>query len=159
MCYWMDEENRVSAIACSKKRKRLGKAGEEAVRVHLTQNNWQVLESNWLDGSHAFELDLIALDPEGFLVFLEVKTRALHNAQAQNQCLDSVLSTLTRTKIKRMRLGARHFCLKNPQIRHRGWRFDLAVVSFFTYKQNATNKCSIIEAKHHQLALFPNISG
>lgn len=157
MCYWMDEENRVSQIACSKKRKRLGEAGEAAVRDHLLKMKWQVLDSNWLDRSHTFELDLIALDPEGFLVFIEVKTRAQFSQQNQSQSLESALATMTKMKLKRLRLGARHFTLKNPQIKHRGWRFDLAVVSFSTYRAQTANKCSIIDAKRYQLAFFPNI--
>jgi len=150
MCNWIDEDNHVLKITCSKGRKKLGDAGEQLLCDKLKSEHWQILASNFLNGSHAFELDVIALDPDEFLVFFEVKTRTSID-------LDSVFSTITKTKLRRMKLGARHFCVQNPQIRHRGWRFDLAVVGFSLDKVPGAPKCWLIDQKRHRLAIYEGI--
>ncbi|MCW5822688.1 MAG: YraN family protein [Cyanobacteria bacterium TGS_CYA1] len=150
MCNWIDEDNHVLTIRCTKSRKKLGEAGEQLLCQKLALEHWQILCSNFQNGTHSFEIDVIALDPEGFLVFFEVKTRLSLN-------IDSVFSTLTKAKLQRLKLGARHFCVQNPHIRHRGWRFDLAVVSFFPDKLPGKPKCWLIDQKRHRLAIFPGI--
>lgn len=150
MCNWIDEDNHVLKIVCSKGRKILGKQGEELLIRKLEHDKWQILATNFQNKSHAFEIDLIALDPEGFLVFFEVKTRIYIN-------LESVFCTLTKPKLKRMKLGAKHFCVQNSQISHKGWRFDLAVINFAAGKVPGNPKCWIIDQKSHRLSIFPNI--
>lgn len=150
MCNWIDEDNNVLYIACSKGRKKLGQAGEQLLLDKLKQQNWEILISNFQNASHAFEIDLIALDPNGFLVFFEVKTRLSLN-------IDSVFATFTRAKLTRLKLGAKHFCAQNPHIRHSGWRFDLAVVSFPTDRVPGNPRCWLIDQKKHSLAIYPNI--
>lgn len=150
MCYWINEENNVLSITCSKARKKLGEAGEQLICERLKGQNWQILASNFLNSSHAFELDVIAIDPDDFLVFIEVKTRTHTN-------LDSVFATITKSKLRKMKLGARHFCVQNPHIRHYGWRFDLAVVSFSSDRVPGSPKCWLIDPKRHKLAIFEGI--
>lgn len=150
MCNWIDEENNVLSITCSKARKKLGEAGEQLICHRLKSQNWQILASNFLNSSHAFELDVIALDPNDFLVFIEVKTRTQTN-------LDSIFATITKSKLHKMKLGARHFCVQNPHIRHNGWRFDLGVVSFFADRVPGSPKCWLIDQKRHKLTVYEGI--
>lgn len=51
----------------------VGDRGEELAAEHLEGRGWQVLERNWR--CRQGEIDLVLRDPEGLLVFCEVKTR------------------------------------------------------------------------------------
>ena len=50
-----------------------GIQGEEIVKQHYQKNGFEILESNYRYGRA--EIDLIALEEGGLLVFVEVKTR------------------------------------------------------------------------------------
>jgi putative endonuclease len=52
----------------------LGKYGESLVCKSLRGQGWQIVARNWRAGRYA-ELDIVARDPQGQLVFIEVKTR------------------------------------------------------------------------------------
>ena len=50
-----------------------GKDFEAKVCKHLEENNWEIWERNW--HSQFGEIDIIAVDPDDFLVFIEVRAR------------------------------------------------------------------------------------
>jgi len=52
----------------------LGQDGEELAAQHLTEDGFTVLDRNWR--CREGELDIVARDPDGTLVFCEVKTRS-----------------------------------------------------------------------------------
>lgn len=51
----------------------VGDRGEELACAHLEALGWQVVERNWR--CRQGEIDVVARDPDGELVFCEVKTR------------------------------------------------------------------------------------
>ncbi|WP_122261506.1 YraN family protein [Ornithinimicrobium cerasi] len=51
----------------------VGDRGEDLACAHLVEQGWEVVERNWR--CREGELDVVALDPDGQLVFCEVKTR------------------------------------------------------------------------------------
>ncbi|MGC5584026.1 YraN family protein [Ornithinimicrobium sp. W1665] len=53
--------------------RRVGDDGEELAKDHLEALGWQVVDRNWR--CRHGELDLVARDEDGSLVFCEVKTR------------------------------------------------------------------------------------
>jgi uncharacterized protein (TIGR00252 family) len=55
-----------------------GRQGESLVVSQLQESGWRIVERNWRSGKHG-EVDIIALDPDSILVFLEVKTRRTHD--------------------------------------------------------------------------------
>ncbi|WP_244963386.1 YraN family protein [Actinomyces trachealis] len=68
--------------AASNPRAELGRQGEAITASHLEAQGWRVLDRNWRPGPSTDgqaplrgELDLVALDPAGALVVVEVKTR------------------------------------------------------------------------------------
>jgi len=97
--------------------KKVGNDGEIFAQNFLKQNGWKILDINvmlpWND-----EIDIVARDIDGALVFVEVKTITGNYLRAEDQ--------MTSAKIKKcMRAGewyANHFSrLINEKI---GWRID-----------------------------------
>src|SRR5271170_5651084 len=70
--------------ACSKchgigeHRINIGKEGERLAAERLAKGGWRIMERNWRTGRYA-EVDIIATDPAGCLVLVEVKTRVINN--------------------------------------------------------------------------------
>lgn len=58
--------------------KELGRRGEDAATRCLEHKGYEILERNWM--GRFGEADIIALSPEGTVVFIEVKTRRNINA-------------------------------------------------------------------------------
>ncbi len=54
----------------------LGQVGEDFACHELTKRGWRILDRNWR--SRYGELDIVALDTDDVLVFVEVKTRRGH---------------------------------------------------------------------------------
>ena len=52
----------------------IAKAGEEAACHYLQQEGYEIICRNWRSGKFA-EIDIIARDKSGLIVFVEVKTR------------------------------------------------------------------------------------
>ena len=52
---------------------KLGETGEQYVANYLTMNGNQILSRNWR--IREGELDIVAIDQEGLILFVEVKTR------------------------------------------------------------------------------------
>ncbi len=98
----------------------LGKLGETLVAEWVPSKGGQVLATRW----HCTfgEIDVVALNAQGDLIFIEVKTRSPRNIDE-----DGVLS-VTRTKQRKLILSAKLFLLKHPSHRSRNCRFDIALV-------------------------------
>lgn len=94
--------------------KRLGRWGEKRAERLLRGKDFTVLDRNFAtpDG----EIDIVAADPKGSLVFVEVKTRA-------GERFNTVETTVTGAKEQRMLKAARAFLAKH-QIAERPCRFD-----------------------------------
>ena len=61
-------------MAIDKNADELGKSGEEATAKYLQDLGYHIIDRNWR--AREGELDLVALSPEGEVVFTEVKTRS-----------------------------------------------------------------------------------
>ncbi len=98
----------------------LGKLGENLVAEWVVSKRGQVLATRW----HCpfGEIDVVALNPDGDLIFIEVKTRSPRNIDE-----DGVLA-VTRTKQRKLIQSAKLFQLKHPLHHTRNCRFDIALV-------------------------------
>ncbi|MFH1218440.1 MAG: YraN family protein [Candidatus Peregrinibacteria bacterium] len=93
-----------------------GKLGEQTAKKFLIQKGYKIIKTN-LHLRFA-ELDIIAIDPQFTLVFIEVKTR-------KTNTFGPINTSLTYTKIQRLKKAAIKFLSQNhiniPLI----WRIDL----------------------------------
>lgn len=99
----------------------VGKIGEEIAEKFLVDRGWRIIERN---ASYPFgEIDLIAKDKFGILVFVEVKT--LQRSGSEFFSLQPE-DNMTRSKILKLKKTAEFYANKNPKSYHEsgGWRID-----------------------------------
>lgn len=82
-------------------RRATGAGGEELAANYLTRRGWQVLARNWRCATG--EVDIIARDPDGVLVFCEVKTR-------RGRGFGAPLEAITYAKVRKLRSLVAEFC-------------------------------------------------
>ena len=97
-----------------------GAAGEELAAVWLRTRGWRIVDRNWR--SRYGELDIVALDPEGTLAFVEVKTRRSVRF-GPPQC------AVTHAKRTNLRRAGVQWLLDHRGLLHNGVRFDVLAVS------------------------------
>ncbi len=100
-------------------------AGEEIAADFLIKKDYRILERN--HRQKWGEIDIIARDPFGILVFVEVKTMRQNNsAIAELKPEDN----LTASKIKKLQKAAQLFTGKHLELLQddKGWRIDLIAI-------------------------------
>ncbi|RUM59007.1 MAG: YraN family protein [Persephonella sp.] len=102
-----------------------GKVFEEIAEKYLLRKNYKILFKNFF--SRYGEIDIIALDRENNLVFIEVKGRNSLNYGRGEE-------SITTKKIKSLIKTAQYFLYKYPDIEYNSIRFD--VISIFEDKIN-----------------------
>ncbi len=122
--------------------KALGAWGEELAAEHLASQGWQVLERNWRPEPAANrhsplrgELDIIALDPAGTLVVVEVKTRS-------SQRYGPPAAAVGATKLRQLRLLAVAWARSHDTSAYGPLRLD--VVSVLAAKDGS------VTVRHHR---------
>ena len=98
--------------------KRLGRWGENRCRRYLKSKGYRAIARNF--SCPLGEIDLIAADNEGRIVFVEVKTR-------RNEDHAEALLAVNRSKQIRMARAANHF-IKTYNIKNKPLRFDVVTV-------------------------------
>ena len=99
-------------------RKLLGRWGEKRCEKFLKSKGLKKLARNV--SCKAGEIDLIMVDTNGAIVFIEVKTRA-------GEDFEPVESVITHTKKTRLKKTARYF-LATHNISSRPYRFDIVTL-------------------------------
>lgn len=109
----------------------LGKIGELLAANYLVSKKWKILEKNWFNskGYRIGELDLIAEDTRGELIFVEIKTRKGRLAEMAPG------ENLNPAKLKKIVKIAQSF-LNLKQWQGRNWRIDLIEVTVDFGKRN-----------------------
>lgn len=117
----------------SKEGKDLGRLGEEIAEKYLKEKGFRIIINNYRSGKG--EIDIIAEDPDdGYLVFLEVKTRYSLKYGAPEY-------SITRAKQKQIKKIAELYLFENG-IREKDCRFDVITIILkkepvITYYKNA----------------------
>lgn len=82
------------AVGQAEAKQAVGRAGEEMAATWLEGRGWRVVARNWR--CKAGEADIVAIEPGGTLVFVEVKCRS-------GRGFGSPLEAITRAKLASMR--------------------------------------------------------
>ena len=98
----------------------VGRYGERVAERALVSAGWQVLARNWRSPERAApgELDIVALDPAGVVVVVEVKTR-------RSRACGSPLEAVTPDKLRRLRRLAGLWCRHHRSPEASGLRIDV----------------------------------
>jgi putative endonuclease len=99
-------------------RKLLGRWGEKRCEKYLKNKGLRTLTHNFL--CKTGEIDLIMVDPDSTIVFIEVKTRT-------DEQFSQAESSITPAKKARMQRAARYF-LTVHNIENRPFRFDVVTI-------------------------------
>lgn len=99
-------------------RARLGRWGEKRCERFLKAKGFHTLTRNFT--CKTGEIDLVMVDPDGVLVFVEVKTRA-------SEAFSPATSAVTGRKKLRMTRAAKYF-LASGDIQDRPCRFDVVTI-------------------------------
>jgi putative endonuclease len=119
--------------------KDIGNLGELLACKFLKKKRYKILENN-LHVSHN-ELDIVALDKkQGFIVFVEVKTRSVERDLYSP--FGRPADAVTRSKQKRTVDAARGFLHTNPKMNKYQPRFD--VIEVYLDKENR----ALLEINH-----------
>jgi putative endonuclease len=113
MMGWLLNRGKLSAD-----RKKLGRWGEKRCESFLKKKGFRKLARNF--SCKSGEIDLIMVDTEGAVVFVEVKTRA-------DEAFGPAESVITAAKKNRMSRAARYF-LATHSIEDRPFRFDVVTI-------------------------------
>ena len=103
----------------------LGKQGELLAANYLIAQGYTLLEANYMNrrGYRVGELDIIAKDPDGQIVFVEVKSLRGTKEGALPE------ANLTNQKLRKIIKAANHF-LRKRQLWGAEWRIDLVAIVF-----------------------------
>lgn len=102
----------------------LGKNGEDKACEYLVKKGWKVVDRNF--HTKFGELDVIAIDDSGTLVFIEVKTMTgggLSVLKPEDQ--------MTQSKINKFKKISQYYAGLHPELfsDERGWRLDLLTLT------------------------------
>ncbi|MDP9101495.1 MAG: YraN family protein [Actinomycetota bacterium] len=97
----------------------LGRYGEDLAAAHVRAAGMRILARNWRCSGG--ELDVVAVDTDGCVVFIEVKTR-------RSADFGTPVEAVTWQKARRIRRLALRWLAEHPQPGRRALRFDVISV-------------------------------
>ncbi len=108
----------------------IGKLGEDLACEYIKNKKFKIIERNFRKPWG--ELDIIAKDKEGTLVFIEVKTMR----QSGNPAIAGLLpeDNLTSSKLTKLKRTAYLYANENPKLVNdeNGWRIDLIAIAIIS---------------------------
>ena len=107
-------------IKLMENRKSLGMLGEDLACSYLKKKGYRVIKRN--EKNRFGEIDIIAREKSGTLVFVEVKTMREGELKPEDQ--------MRKRKIENFRKSAEFFAGQNEELidEKRGWRLDLVAI-------------------------------
>jgi putative endonuclease len=114
------ESIRKSLLSPDTDSRSLGNLGEEFVTCWLQARGWNIIDRNWR--SRYGELDVVAFDLDGTLVFIEVKTRRSTTYGAPQDAVTPKKQAHLRSTASQWLLAPEHRC------RRTGIRFDVVAL-------------------------------
>lgn len=135
----------------------IGSLGEEIAVEYLKNKRFQIIERNFRRPWG--ELDIIARDKSGVMVFIEVKTLKCRDILG-GELRIAPEDNMSRAKISKTRKIAAMYANSHPELvdERRGWRVDLIAIrleislrtEFFGAKEYLTDGSKYCEIKHFE---------
>ncbi len=106
---------------------RIGSLGEDIALLYLQDRGYRVIDRNFRKSWG--ELDIVAMDPEGILVFVEVKTAKRPDSDSEYSGI-SPEDNMSRAKIMKTKKIAESYSNAHPESvdDNKGWRIDLVAI-------------------------------
>ncbi len=112
--------------------KQTGDSGEQIATQYLIKNKYKIIERNWKQ--RWAEIDIIAKDPNGTLIIVEVK--AMNGLLDKNDNCDIFRAEMhfTRAKKERVAQAGLYYANLHPELisDEKGFRIDLIAITMFT---------------------------
>ncbi len=114
---------------------KLGQQAEQVAENYLVAQGYEILERNYFNksGYRLGEIDLVAKDPAGKLIFVEVKARTQRSGQGNlthgRNSEELPEWNLTRTKIRKIEKIAMSYLVQQDQL-DADWRIEAVAVVF-----------------------------
>jgi putative endonuclease len=124
-------------------RRELGDLGETAAVSYLKRLGYKIIETNYLIPGLG-EIDIIAIDPDKALVFIEVKT--MNNVSRETLDTLSPEDQLTKSKLRKMRNAAQVFHVKHSHlVKKAGFRIDAISIGVLNSSSGAFSKNNLFK--------------
>ena len=109
----------------------IGKLGEDIACLYLTNKKYKIIDRNFRKPWG--ELDIIVKDPEGILVFVEVKSMRQFGNDSASLPQDAAIQpedNLTAAKLRKLKRTISLYVGSNPDLidDEKGWRIDLIAI-------------------------------
>src|SRR3989344_1853714 len=120
-----------------------GKTGEDLACEYLKDKGYKILLRNYRQKWG--EIDIIAKDPKGVLVFVEVKTMRQWFDKAHHELPNKIAElkpedNMTASKLRKVKRTASLFAGSNEDlVGETGWRVDLVAITMFHDKHCEIN--------------------
>jgi putative endonuclease len=128
------------------KKSEIGKLGEDLACIYLENKGYKIIERNFRKPWG--ELDIIAKDSKGVLVFIEVKAmRQFGNAAIRPE------DNLTSSKLGKLQRTAELYANSNENlVNDNGWRIDLIAINLpkDSLYQTLTESLKYCDIKHFE---------
>jgi len=142
-----------------------GKIGEDLACLFLKENGYKIITRNYRKPWG--EIDIIAKDNQGTLVFIEVKTlkygnsRNLNKIESGNVAALKPEDNLTKAKLTKLKKICGGFANQNSELikENLGWRIDLISIYLKDQNDNRSKNLQLTKSESsciikHYLSLF-----
>ncbi len=122
---------------------KIGKFGEDKACEYLISKKYEILYRNVFEGF--YEIDIVARDLSGLLIFFEVKTMRISEYSSQFLAPED---NLTSNKAKKIKKACELFVAKHPLLINEdlGWRMDLIAITL----NIPINGQALINIRHYE---------
>jgi putative endonuclease len=132
-------------------RQHLARLGEADAALFLKTAGYKIREMNWRAGRFS-EIDIIAVEPEGNLVFVEVKTRYVNGANERSGFFNAGFENINWRKRQKLMTTAQMY-LSSHAPAFDSCRFDAIVVYYLRQdhldeSENQSNGTPVPQIRH-----------
>lgn len=116
-----------TVVSQKRNKQSFGRQGEAVARQFLEAKGWTIIDYNWRAGRKA-EIDIVAIEPSGVVVFVEVKTRRTYDLPDDELVGFSAIQGLKQHKV--IKAALRYLARHELSVDDVACRLDVIVVHY-----------------------------